>query len=242
MYYSSLAVQNQAYEEYRRQKAQDKQWDYDFKPLYVVSFMNCKNWTFEGAPQRVNEYITTYRYVDVETGIELGDGTTLVFIDIERFRKTIDDCISLEDLWIYSIKNMANQNECPEKVVGTDVESLFNMAELAKMKPDERIAYQMSMIHRIDYLNSRQEAIEEATKEGHEIGFRLGLEKGHEEGLKKGHEEGHNKGLEQGLEKGLEQGFNHAIIQMAKSGLSIKDIASIMNQPEEKIADILSDK
>ena len=118
--------------------------------------------------------------------------------------------LSLKDLWIYSIKNMASQNECPEKVVGTDVESLFNMAELAKMRPDERLAYQMSMIHRIDYLNSRQEAIEEAAKEGHR--------------------------------EGLEQGINHAIVQMAKSGLQIKDIASIMNLSEEKIADILSYK
>lgn len=126
------------------------------------------------------------------------------------YYSSFDDCLSLKDLWIYSIKNMASQIECPEKVVGTDVESLFNMAELAKMRPDERIAYQMSMMHRVDYLNSRQEAIEEAAKEGHR--------------------------------EGLEQGINHAIVQMAKSGLQIKDIASIMNLSEEKIADILSDK
>lgn len=91
------------------------------------------------------------------------------------YYSSFDDCLSLKDLWIYSIKNMASQNEFPEKVVGTDLDSLFNMAELAKMRPDERIAYQMSMIHRVEYLNSRQEVIEEATKEGHKEGLEQGI-------------------------------------------------------------------
>lgn len=43
------------------------------------------------------------------------------------------------------------------------------------MRPDERIAYQMSMMHRVEYLNSRQEVIEEATKEGHKEGLEQGI-------------------------------------------------------------------
>lgn len=223
VYYSSLAVQKQATEEYRRQKEEGKKWNYDFKPLYVVSFLNCKNWASESSDLRVNEYIATYHYRDIETGVDLGDGTTLVFIDLERFRKTIDDCHSPEDLWIYSIKNMANQNECPAKVAGTDVESLFDMAELAKMTHEERIAYQMSMIHRNDYLNSLQEAVEDATKEGLEKGFRQGLE------------EGRVKGREEGREEGL----RHAMKQMARSGMSVQDISSIMKIPEERIKELI---
>lgn len=219
VYYSSLAVQNQATEEYRRQKEQGKKWNYDFKPLYVVSFLNCKNWAFECSDLRVNEHIATYRYRDAETGDELGDGTTLVFIDLERFRKTIDDCDSPEDLWIYSIKNMANQNECPAKVAGTDVESLFDMAELAKMTHEERIAYQMSMIHHNDYLNSLQEAVEEATIEAREIAIK----------------EGHQQGLQQGLQQGRLEGFMNAVSQMAKSGMSVSEISSIMNLSESEV-------
>lgn len=219
VYYSSLAVQNQATEEYRRQMDQSKKWNYDFKPLYVVSFLNCKNWAFERSELRVNEHIATYRYRDIETGGELGDGTTLVFIDLERFRKTIDDCDSPEDLWIYSIKNMANQNECPAKVAGTDVESLFDMAELAKMTHEERIAYQMSMIHRNDYLNSLQEAVEEATIEAREVAIK----------------EGHEQGLQQGLQQGRMEGFMNAVSQMAKSGMSVSEISSIMNLSESEV-------
>ena len=130
VYYSSLAIQNQAIEEYRRQKKELCQdWNYDFQPLYVVSFLNFRNWTFEGCERRCNEYIATYRYRDVETGNELGDGTTLVFIDLERFDKTLESCTEIEDLWLYSIKNMAWQNNCPEIVEGTEVEALFILAD-----------------------------------------------------------------------------------------------------------------
>lgn len=227
VYYSSLAIQNQATEEYRRQKEEGKKWNYDFKPLYVVSFLNCKNWTFEGSSFRLNEHIATYRYRDIENGIELGDGTTLVFIDLKGFRKTIDDCHSREELWIYSIKNMAKQNECPAKVAGTEVEPLYDMAELAKMTHEERIAYQMSMIHRNDYLNSLQEAVEDATKEGREIGFKKGLEEGIEQGREEGRMEGRMEGLKQAMK------------QMAESGISVQDIATIMKMTEKEINKII---
>lgn len=229
VYYSSLAIQNQVTEEYRRQKEEGKKWNYDFKPLYVISFLNCNNWTVEDSSLRYNEHITTYRYRDIENGNDLGDGTTLVFIDLANFKKKIDECNSPEDLWIYSIKNMANQKECPAKIAGTDVETLFDMAELAKMTHEERIAYQISMIHHNDYLNSLQEAVEDATKEGRDIGFKKGLEEGREQGR------------ELGRELGREEGLKHAMKRMAETGISVQDIATIMKMTEEDIKKIIED-
>lgn len=172
VYYSSLAIQNQAVEEYRRQKKLCKaEWNYDFAPLYVVSFLNFKNWTFEGCEKRANEYVATYRYCDVETGNELNDGTTIVFIDLERFDKNIDECYSLEDMWMYSIKNMSGQSSCPDSMTGTEVEELFHLAELAKMTKEQRISLEVSIMSRNDMLNSFRETLEdakeEAIREGH---------------------------------------------------------------------------
>jgi predicted transposase/invertase (TIGR01784 family) len=117
VYYSSLAVQNQAVEEYRRQTTiLRRDWDYDFRPLYVVSFLNFNNWTFEGCEKRDNEYVATYRYCDVETGKELNDGTNLVFIDLKRFDKNIEECESLVDLWMYSIKNRSGRKSMCGKI------------------------------------------------------------------------------------------------------------------------------
>ena len=121
VYYSSLAVQNQAAEEYRRQKEVLKtNWNYDFRPTYVVSFLNFMSWVADGCEKRLNEYVATYRYRDIETDNELGDGTNLVFIDLARFTKSIDECHSLEDMWLYSIKNMSRQNTCPDTIWDRD--------------------------------------------------------------------------------------------------------------------------
>ena len=183
VYYSSLAVQNQAVEEYRRQKEELKSdWNYDFKPLYVVSFLNFNNWTVDGCEMRRNEFVATYRYLDVETGNGLNDGTNLVFIDLARFDKSIDNCQSLEDLWLYSIKNMSRQNSCPDAIAGTEVEALFRQAELAKMTKEQRISLEVSIMSRNDMLNSMRESIEAAREEAVRIGRLEGLEEGREEG------------------------------------------------------------
>lgn len=195
VYYSSLAVQNQAVEEYRRQREElHRDWNYDFRPLYVVSFLNFRNWTLDGCEMRRNEYIATYRYCDVETGNELNDGTNLVFIDLERFDKTIEACDSLEDMWLYSIKNMSNQTFCPNAVAGTEVEQLFRQAELAKMTEEQRISIEISVMSRNDMLNSFRETLEAAKEEAKAEAIRIGIEEGRAEGLAEGLAEGRAEG------------------------------------------------
>ena len=230
VYYSSIAVQNQAIEEYRRQKEElGKDWNYDFQPLYVVSFLNFRNWTFEGCERRCNEYIATYRYRDVETGNELGDGTTLVFIDLERFDKTLESCTEIEDLWLYSIKNMAWQNNCPEIVEGTEVEALFRQAELATMTMEQRISYETSIMSRNDMLNSMREAVEAAKEEAEKLGRAIGEAEGREIGIAEGREEGRKEGRKEGKEEGREEGREEVMVtavnKLLKNGVSIEIIA-----------------
>ena len=216
VYYSSLAVQNQAVEEYRRQKEELKRdWDYDFQPLYVVSFLNFRNWTLDGCERRSNEYVATYRYCDVETGNELNDGTNLVFIDLDRFDKTIDACDSLEDMWLYSIKNMSKQSFCPNTVEGTEVEELFRQAELAKMTEEQRISFEISVMSRNDMLNSFRETLEAAKEEVKAIG------------------------LAEGRAEGRAEGINSVIKQMHTKGMSIQQIADIVEMPVDEIQAIV---
>ena len=216
VYYSSLAVQNQALEEYRRQKEALKvNWNYDFRPLYVVSFLNFKNWIDEGCERRVNEYVATYRYRDVETGYDLNDGTNLVFVDLARFNKSIDECRSLADMWLYSIKNMSRQRCCPDAVAGTEIEPLFRLAELAKMTKEQRISLEVSIMSRNDMLNSMMESIEEARIEAAELG--------------------RAEGREQGLAEGRAEGRDETIRKMLASGVSMDVISAALELTPEQV-------
>lgn len=182
VYYSSLVLQDQAVKARMKHKIQSagkkREWDYNYQPLYVVSFLNFKNWISESQVTKVNDYISTYRYTDVETKEELGDGTNLVFIDLYKFKKSIEDCKSLEDIWIYSIKNMFALNECPEIIRGTEIEELYVKSELANMTVEQRKKIEEGIMTQNDILNSIAEQIEDAREAAIAEGRKQGLEQG----------------------------------------------------------------
>lgn len=86
----------------------------------------------------------------------------LVFINLYDFKKKIEECGSLEEVWLYSIKNMLKLTECPEQVKGTEVEELFFRAELAKMTLKQRIIVEEDIMTRNDILNHIAEVTAEA--------------------------------------------------------------------------------
>ena len=211
IYYSSLVLMDQAakaQKEFRETVGKDtgKGWDYNFQPLYVVRFLNYKNWTSENAQAKKNPYISTYRYVDIETRDELSDSTNLVFIDLYSFTKTEEECESMEDIWMYSIKNMHTLMVCPEIFKGTEIEDLYIKSELAKMTIEQRIKHEEGIMTRNDILNSISEQIEEARKEAIEIGIREGIEEGRAEGREEGRAQGRALGREEGIREGRAEG------------------------------------
>ena len=216
IYYSSLVLMDQAakaQKEFRETVGKDtgKGWDYNFQPLYVVSFLNYKNWTSENAQTKKNPYISTYRYVDIETRDELSDSTNLVFIDLYSFTKTEEECESMEDIWMYSIKNMHTLLVCPEKFKGTEIEDLYIKSELAKMTIEQRIKHEEGIMTRNDILNSISEQIEEARKEAIEIGIR------------------------EGIEEGRAEGQAETIRKMLAAGMPVEQVASIMELSVEQV-------
>lgn len=189
---------------------------------------------------RKNPFISTYRYTDIETKAELSNSTNLVFIDLNIFNKREDECKSMEDLWMYSINNMHNLLDCPERIKGTEIEELYIKAELAKMKVEQRKKYEEEVMTRNDILNSIAEQLEDAKKEA----ARVGAAEGREEGRRKGMAEGLAKGRAQGLETGLAEGRAEGIAEGIAEGKN-KGRAEVIRQfhskgmSAEQIADLL---
>ena len=233
IYYSSLVLMDQAaraQREYKETigKETGKGWDYNFQPLYVVSFLNFSNWTSQNAQAKRNPYISTYRYVDIETGDELSDSTNLVFVDLHGFDKTEEECESLEDIWMYSIKNMHSMLVCPEKFKGTEIEDLYVKSELAKMTVEQRLKYEESIMTRNDILNSIAEQLEDARKEAQERGAAEGRAKGMEEGLAEGRAEGRAKGRAEGRAEGKAEGQKEILRMLHSKGMSIEQISELL--------------
>lgn len=238
VYYSSLVLQDQAVREIVKQKKEKPgkwKWDYNFKPLYVVSFLNFWNWTSPKERQKINDYISVYRYKDIETNEELGDGTNIIFIDLFGFQKHVDECSTMQDNWMYSIKNMFALHECPESMKGTEIEELFAKSELAHMSVHQRINYEESVMTENDILNSMKERLEEVEELALAVGRAEGIAKGREEGIAKGREEGIAKGREEGVVIGREE----IVRLLHHKGMDASSIASMLDMDIKEVEKIL---
>ena len=112
-------------------------------------------------------------------------------------------------------------------VEGTEVEELFRQAELAKMTEEQRISFEISVMSRNDMLNSFRETLEAAKEEVKA----KGLAEGRAEGRAEGHAEGRAEGRAEGI--------NSVIKQMHTKGMSIQQIADIVEMPVDEIQAIV---
>lgn len=160
-------------------------------------------------------WISTFRYSDVDTKDELGDGTNIVFIYLHGFSKSIEECTSLEDMWMYSIKNMRELTSCPDSAKGTEIEDLYRKSELAKMTYEQRKRIEEDIMTQNDILNSIREQLED--------GKLKAMAEGREEGLAAGRAEG----LEQGLEQGRSAARKELVMKMLAAGIAVEQVAMI---------------
>ena len=189
VYYATFAIQDQAAKEKKHQlKTLGKdRWDYNYAPVYIVCFLSFNMNKIPRGMEKVkeDEYMSFYRYMDVETGDELGDGTTLVFIEMKKFCKSLEECGTEREMLLYTMKNMAGQLDMPQDMSDPLLKDVYYKAEIAALPENLRITYINYIMSRNDELNSRAEMIEDALAEGlakgHEAGFAKGIVLGREE-------------------------------------------------------------
>ncbi len=164
-YYMSLGIQDQARKEKARQKDDGKKWNYYYPPIYGINFLDYKNTLVN--PYGDNSsypFTATYRYKN-EYGVELGDGSRIIFVDLERFGKSFEECDNDFEKWLFSIRNMHTLLDRPEGIEGTVLDELYNEANLAAWPPQKRSNYERIMGHKDDYELYVQEQKEEAAAE-----------------------------------------------------------------------------
>lgn len=178
VYYSSLSVQDRvrAEKKYQKEVLKRKHWNYYFAPVYIVSFLNFPNTIVDDKEDGGNPYISHYVYRSKDTGRELGDGTNLIFIDLDKFRKDFKECTDICELWLYSIRNMHLHNELPEGIEGTELEELYREACWAGWPAEKRALYEKYVMNRNDYANILEERFEDGMAAGFEKGLTQGIE------------------------------------------------------------------
>jgi len=181
--------------------------------LTITDFILFKN---------TDELINNFKLLEKNQFIQYSDDIELIFIELPKFHKTEAELSSVQDKWLYFIKNAGNLDYIP-KNLNQELEKAFNIANEANLSEEE-----LELQHKKkDFIYIQKSSIEFATKTGMEQGLEKGLQ----------------QGLEQGLQQGLEQGeWNKTlnIIQNAnRMGLPMQAIIELTGLDEEKISALL---
>ena len=99
----------------------------------------------------------------------------LIFAELKRFRKTLEECRSEQDYLFHWIKRGWSYREGPEEMSGRSMmKDLVQACEVSAFPPRKRIEYDHMLMNERDYWNIIKTAEDKALAKG--------IEKGREEG------------------------------------------------------------
>ena len=165
-----------------------------------------------------DELINRFKLLEKKHFIQYSDDIELIFIELPKFNKTEQELISIQDKWVYFIKNAGNLDYMP-KNLNQELEKAFSIANEANLSEEE-----LELQHKKkDWIYIQKSSIEYATKTGLQQGLEQGLE----------------KGLEQGLEQGEWKEKLKIIENAIRIGLPMQTIIELTGLDEEQISSLL---
>ena len=157
LYYASLPVLKQL----------ERGSMYDLVPVYVLSILNFK---LDRSLGDESEVVSTYSVREDNTGERMTDILHLIFIELGRFGKTLEELVNDKEKWYFCLLHMNTFLERPPCLQAEIFKRLFNVAEVETLPEDEKEQYIKEMAIERDILNQREFAREEGRAQGIEQG------------------------------------------------------------------------
>lgn len=199
IYYSTFPIAEQA---------QRGNWNYELHDVYTIGILN---FTFPEDKHSDSSIFREVKLMDTDSHEIFYDKLTYIYVELANFHKTLEECDSLLEKWIYCLRNLQNLMSRPLALQGRVFEKLFKTAEIAKMTTEDRRAYELSANAYRDIKNGMDAAKREGMDKGIAIGTEKGIAIGTEKGIAIGTEKGARvKALEVARKmkaRGLEDGM-----------------------------------
>ena len=126
--YLAMLIQQQAIK--GRAKG-GKKWNFKQPPVYIISFANfymdkkeeeaakakAKSKNVSAQETKFDDkYVSYIKYMDVETNKVFIENETLVYIELPKFSKKLDEVKTFIEQWVYLVKNKIGRASCRERV------------------------------------------------------------------------------------------------------------------------------
>lgn len=152
-----------------------------YSHLAPVIALTITDFTLFSSTQKV---ITRFYFQEEEEKIAYQEKELkLVFVELPKFKKKLENLESVTDKWIYFIKEAPNLEVIPEKMGEIpQIKKALNIANQASLSVEE-----LEKLHKQEmFISDRQGAMSLAKKQGLELGLQQGLEQGLEQGRLEG--------------------------------------------------------
>jgi len=207
LFYATFPIQEQG---------QKGDWDYQLKAVYTVAILD---FCFEDEHKK--DVKVTVKLMESEKKTVFYDKLTFLYLQMPNFNKKEEELVSMEDKWLFVLKNLNKLAERPAKLQEKVFEKIFKLAEVAKFTSEERTAYNDSLKYYRDLKNS--------------------LDTSFEEGKTEGKIEGIAEGEQIGLEKGIMKEKIEVIKNGYENGLPVEVLAKLTNLTEVQVIQILKE-
>jgi predicted transposase/invertase (TIGR01784 family) len=111
------------------------EWRYNIEAVYLVAFLNFK--ISDISP----DFRTDVALMDMERHTVFSDKVRLVYLQLPYFTKEADDCDTIFEKIIYTLKHMDILERMPWMAQNAVFQRLSEIAEVASLTKEERIKY-----------------------------------------------------------------------------------------------------
>lgn len=150
VYYSTFPIQEQA--------QPGSEWNYQLKAVYTIAILD---FVFDEDKNEPEKSLYKVKLSDIDTNKVFYDKLTFVYLEMPKFKKSVDELETHFEKWLFVLRNLNRLDRIPEKLKEEVFMRVFDVAEIAKFTPEQRISYQDSLKYYRDLKNSLDTAKEE---------------------------------------------------------------------------------
>ena len=158
IFYSTFPIQEQA-------RNKDRFWDFELKAVYTIGILD---FVFEESEP--DKYRHDVKLTEQETKKVFYDKLNYIYLEMPKFNKTEKELETRFDKWMFVLKNLPKLERIPVKLKEKIFLKLFEIAEIAKLDPNEYKKYEASVNAYRDILNIKNTAFEKGIENGIEKG------------------------------------------------------------------------
>lgn len=129
-------------------------WNYKIGPVFFLGLLNFDIRHLDPQLADPQQFIHKFSLREDQTGELMSSALRFAFMEIARFDKPKEACITFEDRFLYIMKNLPTFAEKPELWDDPYFDEMIQEAEFANMTFEEQEAYIQAMKSTWDYNNS----------------------------------------------------------------------------------------